>query len=95
MTENAEYLAGSANESPIFSTAYTPVYSNEGFAILAILLQKITGTLVETLFNESLSKPLDLKSTYYERPDSISAKDVIPQNPNASGWSTIFGIFSP
>jgi CubicO group peptidase (beta-lactamase class C family) len=86
---------GVANESPIFSTAYTPVYSNEGFAIFGLLLQEISNKPIEMLFNNSLVKPLNLTSTYFNVPSGVSGRSVIPQNPDTAGWRTAFGVFSP
>ena len=90
-----EYLKGVGNESPIFPAAYTPVYSNEGFALVGLALAKLTGKPVETLFNESYIKTLGLESTYYTVPEGISDHDVIPGAPLATGWSNEFGVFSP
>ena len=89
----AEYLNGLATESPIFPTAYTPVYSNEGFALLGIALSTLAGTSLESMFNESLVKPLGLTGTYYDVPDGITKHDVIPGTALATGWSNHFGIF--
>lgn len=84
-----------ANESPVFSTAYTPVYSNEAFALLGIVLSNLTNTPIETLFNEDYRTKLGLASTYFEAPAEISGNDVIPQSPTIAGWGTPFGVFSP
>ena len=90
-----DYLSGVASESPIFSTAYTPVYSNEAFALIGVALSKLTGEPMEKMFNESLVKPLGLSSTYYTVPDGITKHDVIPGTPLATGWINDFGVFSP
>lgn len=71
------------------------MYSNEGFAILGLVLQKITGTPIESLFNETYAKTLGLSSTYFDVPDTISENDVIPKDPVSSGWHTEFGVFAP
>ena len=86
---------GVANESPIFSTAYTPVYSNEAFAIIGLALSKIKGSSFEALFNESLIKPLSLSSTSYTVPSEITNYDVIPGTPLTSGWNVDLGVFGP
>jgi CubicO group peptidase (beta-lactamase class C family) len=97
LTSNVEYLSGVANESPIFTPAYTPVYSNEAFAIIGQILSNLAGQSVEELFNDRLVKDVGLKSTYYEVPSSINItnRGVIPGSPEKAGWSTIFGPFSP
>lgn len=95
LTIYVEYLAGVANESPIFSPSYTPVYSNEAFAILGLVLQSMRDTPTDALFKDILVKPLGLKSTFFELPSDITSRGVIPQSPEAAGWSTTFGAFSP
>ena len=59
------------------------------------MLQRIAGTPIETLFNDTLSKPLGLSNTYFDVPDGISEHDVIPGDPTVSGWSSMFGAFGP
>lgn len=95
LTEHVEYLSGVANESPIFSPAYTPVYSNEAFALLGLVLQNMKDTPTEALFKDHLVKTLGLDSTYFELPSGIDDRGVIPDSPTAAGWSTTFGAFSP
>lgn len=89
-----EYLAGLASESPIFATAYSPAYSNEAFALLGLALSNIEGQALEDVFNERLVKALDLAGTYFSVPDEITEHDVIPGEPTASGWDSIFGVFA-
>ena len=82
-----------AAERPIFPTAYTPVYSNEAFAILGLVLSNITGLPVEQLLDEKLVKGLGLKSTSYTVPPEITSHDVIPGSPLAANWNADLGIF--
>ncbi|KAK3695993.1 hypothetical protein LTR37_018211 [Vermiconidia calcicola] len=90
-----QYLQGVANESPIFSAAYTPVYSNQAFALLGLALQNITGIALETLFNDSIVKPLNLEGTFYTVPEEVTDNALIPGDPVAVGWTNEFGPFSP
>ncbi|KAK3686354.1 hypothetical protein LTR37_019897 [Vermiconidia calcicola] len=90
-----EYLRGVASESPIFSAAYTPVYSNEAFAILGLALQNITGIALETLFDDSIVKPLKLEGTSWTVPEEVTDNALIPGDPVEVGWSNEFGPFSP
>ena len=71
------------------------MYSNEAFALIGLALAKIAGTELESLFNETLAKPLGLSSTYYAPPNGITEHDVIPGTPLATGWSDDLGVFSP
>ncbi|KAK5172736.1 uncharacterized protein LTR77_002856 [Saxophila tyrrhenica] len=90
-----EYLKGVAMEAPIFSTAYTPVYSNEAYALIGLALEKITGVPFEASFNKSLVDALGLSSTYYTTPSAVSDQDVIPGRSDLVGWDGEFGAFAP
>ena len=84
-----------ANESPLFRTAYTQVYSNEAFAIIGLALSRITGQPMETMFNETLRNELSLSNTYYNTPSEITEFDVIPGTLLKAGWAVDFGPFAP
>lgn len=88
-----QYFSGVASEAPIFPTAYTPVYSNLGFATLGHALQNIAGKPFNSLFNENLVQKLGLKGTYPNVPKTIPDNAVVPGNPNTDGWSADLGFF--
>jgi CubicO group peptidase (beta-lactamase class C family) len=88
-----QYFQGAASESPVFPTAYTPVYSNLGFATIGYALSNIAGKPFDTLFNENLVQSLGLKGTYPTVPKTIPDNAVIPGNPDVDGWSANLGVF--
>ena len=59
------------------------------------MLQVIANTPTETLFNNTLVKPLNMTSTYYDVPYGVSERSVLPQDPDTAGFLTTFGIFAP
>lgn len=93
LTPFAEYIRGVATESPLFPTAYTPVYSNEGFSLLGLALANIAGKPLGQIFNESLVVPLGLKGTFASMPKGVNSLDVIPGNATIAGWNSEFGKF--
>lgn len=90
-----QYIQGVASESPIFSTAYTPVYSNEAFAIIGLALQELVGQEPEAIFNTTIVDALGLTDTTYTVPSVIPKNALIPANPLAAGWNTDLGVFGP
>jgi CubicO group peptidase (beta-lactamase class C family) len=92
-----EYLKGVAQEGQIFNAGYTPVYSNEAFALLGFALSKITGQSMEAMFNASLAEALNLPGTFYKAPVPSTDNDVIPGPVLAiTNWETDLGkIISP
>lgn len=90
-----EYIQGVASESPIYSTAYTPVYSNEAFALIGLALQEIAGQEPEAVFNSSIVDALGLTSTTYTVPDVTPDNALIPGTPLTAGWNTDLGVFGP
>ena len=90
-----QYVDGIASESPIYSTAYTPVYSNEAFALVGLALGDITNKQPEEIFNTSIVDALGLVGTSYTVPSTIPRTALIPGTPLEAGWSTDLGVFGP
>ena len=90
-----DYIDGIASESPIFPTAYTPVYSNEAFALIGLALQQIAGREPEAIFDSEIVKALGLTGTTYTVPESIPSTAIIPSNPKLAGWDSDLGVFGP
>lgn len=90
-----EFLEGVANESPIFPTAYTPAYSNEAFALVALALKNIVTKQPEDIFNSAIVNALGLTATSYAVPKSIPNTAVIPGTPTTSGWNADLGAVIP
>ncbi|KAK5710719.1 hypothetical protein LTR15_012875 [Elasticomyces elasticus] len=91
----ADYLQGVATGSPIFPAAYTPVYSNEAFALIAIALSNITGRSFEAVFNETLRNTSSLSDTYYTVPSDAIGRGAIPGTLLSTGFDGELGVFSP
>ena len=51
------------------------IYSNQGYAIVGAMLEKLTGTPWETLITERLFKPLHMDSAGFGPPGTIGAVD--------------------
>jgi hypothetical protein len=87
-----ELLLGLVAKPAIFPPSYTPAYSNDAFALLALALEKITGSNFETMFNESIIEAHGLLRTTYTVP-STTEDAVIPGNTTSSGWDANLGIW--
>lgn len=62
---------------PNFEPWTQPVYSNNGFILLTTALANVTGKPLSTLSKESILDPLQLKSSFYKVPESLSPRSVI------------------
>lgn len=70
------YFQAMTRRAPIFSPWTTPIYTDAGFALLSLALEKITGRSFSTMFQEDMFKPLGMESTTLRLPDLTRA--VIP-----------------
>jgi len=59
-------------------------YSNSGYVLLGMILQKVTGKSYETLVHERITEPLGMLDTGYDRPDAILAH-------RAAGYRATYG----
>lgn len=68
----------------------TPIYSNEGYDLLGLSLEKMQGG---ASFNEmatrSMFKPLNLTRTSLKKPDD--ALGIIPGDPITTNWNASMG----
>ena len=58
-----KYFQAMTKRAPVFSPWTSPIYTNAGFALLSIALEKITGRPFSTMFQEDMVKPLGMNST--------------------------------
>lgn len=84
-----------ANDSLIFEPGSDWSYSNSGYAVTAVIIEKITGKPYETYIEENIFTPLHMTNTHF-----LSTSEVIPgmvNGYNASNDSifTKAGYFSP
>ena len=84
---SVELFDGINAEPALFLSGTTPVYSNNAFPLLGLALEKITGSDLETLYNESIVKALGLQHTSFTVPKS-TRDGVIPGTPTSSGWDS-------
>ncbi|GIZ47624.1 hypothetical protein CKM354_001071200 [Cercospora kikuchii] len=89
-----EYLDRFATVPAEWNPAHTPTYSNAGFFLLALVLERITGKSFPELMHHSLIERLGLNSTSYYAPNS-TARAVIPINDTAAMWSFDIGPVAP
>ena len=71
-----QYFQAVTKRPPVFSPWMTPIYTNEGFALLSYALENITGRPFSTMFQEDMVKPLGMDSTTLQVTDLVHA--VIP-----------------
>lgn len=74
---------------PNFEPWTQPVYSNNGFILLTAAIANITGKPLSTLSQETILDPLQLESTFYKVPESLSQRSVIVSKDE---WSAPAGI---
>ncbi|KAF2237137.1 beta-lactamase/transpeptidase-like protein [Viridothelium virens] len=87
-------LHGLITEPALFRSGCSPMYSNNGFELLGLALERITGSKVGDLFTEGIVRPLALHDTSYAVPKSTQ-NGVIPGNTTVSGWANDAGILGP
>ncbi|PPJ54703.1 hypothetical protein CBER1_05995 [Cercospora berteroae] len=89
-----EYLDRFATVPAEWNPAHTPTYSNAGFFLLALVLERITGKSFPELMHHSLIEPLGLNSTSYYALNSTT-QAVIPVNDTMAMWSFDIGPVAP
>jgi len=74
-----ELLARLRKAPPMFNPGTDSHYSNEGYFLLAMILEKVSGTSYETLLQKNIFDPLKLVNT------GSACRD-LPAGPNAGGY---------
>ncbi|KAH7137906.1 beta-lactamase/transpeptidase-like protein [Dendryphion nanum] len=74
---------------PNFLPWTQPVYSNNGFILLTAAIGSIVGKNLSTLSRESILDPLQMNSSFYTVPASLSQRSVIV---NDAEWQAVAGI---
>jgi len=70
-----EFIPAVLAQSPEAPPGTKMIYSNQGYAIVGAMLEKITGTPWETLITERLFKPLHMDSAGFGPPGTIGGVD--------------------
>ncbi len=81
------YFQAWTKRGPVFSPWTTPLYTDGGFALLSIALEKITRKTFGTMFQEDMVKPLGMNSTTIQPTDLSRA--VLPGG-NTSHVSSVY-----
>ncbi|KAK2792956.1 hypothetical protein FQN51_001534 [Onygenales sp. PD_10] len=76
-----EYIEGVRGGSPTFLPWGSPVYTNNGFTTLGVALASITGKSLDTIYSESIFKPLGLTGSFSRPPPTSEYhRSAIPVN---------------
>ena len=93
-------IQGLITEQPVFAPSTTPVYSNAGYALLAVALEKITGRTLEDMLQHDLFDKLSMTGSSYSAPqnldnaviplgpESLFPLDIGPESPDGGYYST-------
>ncbi|SMQ55560.1 unnamed protein product [Zymoseptoria tritici ST99CH_3D7] len=85
-----EYFQAASQQQPVLESSYSPLYSNNGFAMLGLALSRSGNKSISDLFERSIAQPLNLSSTTAVNPSNAS-DGVIPGGLILSGWDNDLG----
>lgn len=75
MEQRREFIEAVLRQPPAAPPGTQKIYSNQSYAIVGAMLEKITGTPWETLMTERLFKPLGMDSAGFGPPGTIGQVD--------------------
>jgi CubicO group peptidase (beta-lactamase class C family) len=75
MEQRRRFIEAVLSEPPAATPGTKMIYSNQGYAIVGVMLEKVTGTPWETLITERLFKPLHMDSAGFGPPGTIGKVD--------------------
>ncbi len=73
--QRREFIEAVLGQPPEAAPGTKMIYSNQGYAIVGAMLEKLTGTPWETLITERLFKPLHMDSAGFGPPGTTGAVD--------------------
>ena len=73
--QRREFIEAVLSQPPEVTPGTKMIYSNQGYAIIGTMLEKLTGTPWETLITERLFKPLHMDSAGFGPPGTTGAVD--------------------
>ena len=79
-----EFLSGVKVQYPVFAADYQSTYSNTGFVLLGMALEKMSGRKYADVVAERILEPLGMNRTTFLKPNDEDG--VIPVDPNDWGW---------
>ena len=68
--QRMEFLKALLKEEPDYEPGSKTIYSNQGYAVVGVILETLTGKPWEELMRERLFKPLEMTSAGFREPDS-------------------------
>ena len=81
-----DFLQGVKMQSPIFAPDYQSTYSNTGFILLGMVLEKMTRRKYADIIADRITTPLGMNRTTFLKPDDRDG--VIPAIPNDWDWGS-------
>lgn len=75
VAQRREFIAAVLREPPEAAPGTKMIYSNQGYAVVGAMLEKVTGQAWESLITERLFKPLHMDSAGFGPPGTIGAVD--------------------
>jgi CubicO group peptidase (beta-lactamase class C family) len=75
MEQRRQFIEAVLSQPPAAKPGTQMIYSNQGYAIVGAMLEKITGTPWETLITERLFKPLHMDTAGFGPPGTIGQVD--------------------
>ena len=91
--QRPEFLRGMRTEPALFPPGHTPAYSNNGFTVLGIVIERIYGTGYAHLLQNALLDKLGMRHTSATVP-SITTDSIIPSSATESGWDNEIGALA-
>ncbi|KAF5009111.1 hypothetical protein FDECE_4663 [Fusarium decemcellulare] len=88
----SEYMRVGQKRPPVFKPWTTPIYSNNGFAILGAALQNITGKTIDELYKSKIFDPLGMKSSSGIPVKADRDHAVMPLGISQSGFAMDLGF---
>ena len=73
--QRREFIEAVLRQPPAAAPGTRMIYSNQGYAIIGAMLEKLTGTPWETLITDRLFKPLHMDSAGFGPPGTTGAVD--------------------
>jgi CubicO group peptidase (beta-lactamase class C family) len=73
--QRREFIEAVLSQPPAAAPGTKMIYSNQGYAIVGAMLEKLSGTAWEALITERLFKPLHMDSAGFGPPGTIGAID--------------------
>ncbi|KAJ5628288.1 hypothetical protein N7490_010516 [Penicillium lividum] len=85
------------NQPPAFLPWQTPIYANDNFIMLGLMMSNITGRSMADIYQKELFEPLNLTSSFSSPPTSRAdlARAVVAGAPEISGFFTDIPVSTP